>query len=186
MTIKKTLITSLTLGALASTPVLADSWQGKTKDAWLDGKVETAIMLNGELNNFDIDTDVNQGKVTLEGTVSSDIEKDLAGQLASNVDGVTSVENNLHVEGSYRSKLEKTSNDFARKWNDLSTTAAINMKFAANDDIAATKINVDTHRGVVTLRGTVKSEAAHDLAIEIAKSFDHVSEVEDKLDVTNS
>ncbi|MBM7424159.1 BON domain-containing protein [Spongiibacter marinus] len=65
MTIKKTLITSLTLGALASTPVLADSWQGKTKDAWLDGKVETAIMLNGELNNFDIDTDVDQGKVTL-------------------------------------------------------------------------------------------------------------------------
>ena len=49
MTIKKTLITTLTLSALATAPALADTWQGKIKDAWIDGKVEPAIMLNGEL-----------------------------------------------------------------------------------------------------------------------------------------
>ena len=60
------------------------------------------------------------------------------------------------------------------------------MKYATNDDIAATSIDVDTKDGVVTLRGTVKSDAARDLAIEIAKSFDKVTDVEDKLVVRNS
>ncbi|WP_286845512.1 BON domain-containing protein [Spongiibacter sp. UBA6593] len=47
-------------------------------------------------------------------------------------------------------------------------------------------MDVDTKDGVVTLRGTVKSDAARDLAIEIAKSFDKVTDVEDKLVVRNS
>ena len=72
-----------------------------------------------------------------------------------------------------------------RKWNDLSTTAAINIKFAANDDITASKINVDTHHGVVTLKGNVKNAVTHDLAIEIVKNFDHVNDVEDELNVIN-
>ncbi|MBO6751511.1 MULTISPECIES: BON domain-containing protein [Spongiibacter] len=186
MTIKKTLITTLTLSALASTPALAETWQGKANDAWIDGKVETAIMLNGELNNFEIDTGVKQGKVTLSGTVTSDIEKDLAGQIAHNVDGVQSVENKLNVEKDYRGKMKQAGENFAGTWNDLTTTAAINMKYATNDDIAATSIDVDTKDGVVTLRGTVKSDAARDLAIEIAKSFDKVTDVEDKLVVRNS
>lgn len=183
MTIKKTLITTLTLSALATTPALANTWQGKTKDAWIDGKVETAIMLNSELNNFEIDTDVNQGQVILSGTVNSDIEKNLAGQIASNVEGVSDVDNKLMVEKNYRSDMKKAGDNFSRTWNDLTTTAGINMKYAANDDIAATAIDVDTKNGVVTLTGTVKSEVAHDLAIEIAKGFDNVTDVEDNLEI---
>ena len=186
MTIKKTLITTLTLGALASTPALADTWQGKANDAWLDGKVETAIMLNGELNNFEIDTDVKRGKVILSGTVASEIEKDLAGQIAHNVDGVQDVDNQLKVKDGYRGKMEQAGDNFASTWNDLTTTAALNMKYAANDDLAATDIDVDTKRGVVTLSGTVKSEAARDLAVAIAEGFDDVRDVEDKLVVRKS
>ena len=186
MTMKKTLITTLTLSALASTPALAETWQGKANDAWIDGKVETAIMLNGELNNFEIDTNVKKGKVILSGTVASDIEKDLAGQIAQNVDGVQGVDNKLNVQKDYRSKVKQAGENFASTWNDLSTTAAINMKYATSDDISATSIDVDTKNGVVTLTGIVKSDAAHDLAIEIAKSFDKVTDVEDKLVVRSS
>ncbi|MBW2941225.1 BON domain-containing protein [Zhongshania aquimaris] len=185
MTIKKTLASAIVLSAISITPALANDWQGKTNDAWLDGKIETALMLNSELNNFTIDTDVKKSNVTLKGTVNSEIEKDLAGQIAENVDGVKSVDNKLTVDKNYTSKMEATGERFSRTWYDLTTTAGINMKYAANDDIEATSIDVDTKNGMVVLTGTVKSDAAHDLAIEIAKGFDHVNDVEDKLTVVN-
>lgn len=176
--------TAILATAISSTAVHANTWQGKANDAWLDGKIETALMLNGELNNFEIDTDVKSGKATLSGTVRTDIEKDLAGQIASNVEGVKKVDNQLEVAADYQSDLQKVGNNFATTWNDLTTTAGLNMKFATNDAIEATAIDVDTKQGVVTLTGTVKSEAAHDLAIEMAKGYDNVVEVEDKLVVS--
>ena len=185
MTIKTKFAAVITLSAIGLTPALADTWKGEANDAWLDGKIETALMLNGELNNFTIDTDVDQGEVKLKGTVSSEIEKDLAGQIAENVDGVKSVDNQLKVKDGYKSRMAKTGEDFSRTWHDLTITAGVNMKYAANDDIQATAINVDTKDGVVTLTGNVKSDAAHDLAIEIAKGFDHVKDVEDNLQVVN-
>lgn len=185
MTIKKTLASAIVLSSISITPALANDWQGKTNDAWLDGKIETALILNSELNNFTIDTDVKQSKVTLKGTVNSEIEKDLAGQIAENVNGVNSVDNQLKVDKNYSSKVEETGKKFSRTWHDISTTAGINIKYAANDDIEATSIDVDTKNGVVVLSGTVKSDTAHDLAIEIAKGFDHVNDVKDNLTVVN-
>ena len=185
MTIKKTFASAIVLSSICITPVMANDWQGKTNDAWLDGKIETALMLNSELNNFTIDTQVDRSKVTLTGTVNSEIEKDLAGEIAENVDGVKSVDNKLIIDKNYTSKSEDTSRKFSSTWYDLTTTAGINMKYAANDDIAATDIDVDTKNGVVVLTGTVKSDTARDLAIEIAKGFDHVEDVEDNLTVTN-
>jgi osmotically-inducible protein OsmY len=41
--------------------------------------------------------------------------------------------------------------------------------------------NVHTKNGEVTLTAKGKSEAAHYLAIEFAKGFDHVTDVEDNL-----
>lgn len=176
--------TAILITALSSTAVNANNWQGKAKDAWLDGKVETALMLNGELNNFQIDTNVDQGTVTLSGTVKSDIEKDLAEQIAENVDGVKGVDNDLKVAADYQSDLEKAGSNFTTTWYDLTTTAGLNMKYAASDAVEATAIDVDTKEGVVTLTGTVKTEAAHDLAVEMAKSYDNVVAVNDKLVVT--
>jgi osmotically-inducible protein OsmY len=43
--------------------------------------------------------------------------------------------------------------------------------------------NVDTKNVEVTLTAKGKSEAAHYLAIEIAKDFDHVTDVEDNLQI---
>jgi len=58
------------------------------------------------------------------------------------------------------------------------------MKFAADDLVKAHQINVDSERdGVVTLRGTVDSEAAHKRAIEIAKATNGVRQVNDLLKV---
>src|SRR5262245_30251417 len=73
----------------------------KTGQKMEDGSITAAIkmkMANNELvkaSNIDVDT--NHGKVTLNGTVGSEAEKDRAIQLAQSVDGVKSVSSNLTV-----------------------------------------------------------------------------------------
>ncbi|CAA0102578.1 Osmotically-inducible protein Y [Zhongshania aliphaticivorans] len=185
MKTKKTFATVVIFSSIITAPAIASDWQGKTKDAWLDGKVETALMLNSELNNFAINTDVSQAKVILSGTVNSDLKKELAEQIAQNVDGVDSVDNQITVDERHVSKVEATGKKFSRTWYDLSTTAGINIEYAANDSIEATSIDVDTKNGTVVLTGSVNNDTAHDLAIEIAKGFDHVKEVKDNLIVAN-
>lgn len=185
MNTKKALITAMTVTALSAAPVFAaeNTWKGEANDAWIDGKLETALMLNGELNNFEIDTQVNKGMVTLTGDVNSETEKDLAGQIAQNIEGVGDVKNELMINPDHKSDMETAGSSFARSWHDMTITAGLNMEFAANDDLEATEIDVDTDKGVVTLQGKVKSDAAKDLAVEIAKGYDNVVSVEDNLTI---
>jgi hyperosmotically inducible periplasmic protein len=63
-------------------------------------------------------------------------------------------------------------------------TAKVKMKFAADDLVKAHQINVDSERdGVITLRGTVPSETAHQRAVDIAKKTEGVRQVNDQLKV---
>ncbi len=185
MNTKKALIVAMTVTTLSSAPVFAagNTWKGEANDAWLDGKLETALMLNGELNNFNIDTQVSKGVVTLTGDVNSDTEKDLAGQIANNIEGIKDVHNELMVDPDYKSDVETAASDFTRSWHDMTITAGLKMEYAANDNLKATAINIDTDKGVVTLQGKVESEAAKDLAVEMAKSYDNVVSVKNDLTV---
>lgn len=170
---------------LAAPGVFAQSWKGEAKDAWLDGKVETAITLNQALNSFEINTDVSKGKVTLTGTVKTDAEKDLAGEITKNVDGVQSVDNELDVKSdvSLSDKVNHAGKEFANKWNDLTTITLIKAQFAANKSLSATDIHISADHGVITLTGHVDSLAAKDLAESKAEHHDHVKKVVNKLHV---
>ena len=52
-----------------------------------------------------------------------------------------------------------------------------------DDTLDAIKIDVDTSDGVVTLTGTVGTEAQHQRAIQLAKETDGVRQVVDRLTV---
>ena len=66
------------LGSVSTSALADNTWQDSAKDAWIDGKAETTLLLNGNLDSFDINTDVKNGKVTLTGKVESDVDKALA------------------------------------------------------------------------------------------------------------
>ena len=68
------------------------------KNAWLESKLETALLVNGELNNFSIDHEVRDGRATLTGTVESDVDRELAEQVALGIDGINAVNNRLIVK----------------------------------------------------------------------------------------
>ena len=68
-----------------------------------------------------------------------------------------------------------------RALNDGSLTAKIKSKMALDDTVRAAAIDVDTVGGVVTLSGTVRSEAEGRRAIQLARETEGVTSVTDRL-----
>lgn len=178
----------LVLSCLLLTPAFASqSWQGKAKDAWLDGKLETALTLNSALRYLPIDTQVNDGKAVLSGKVKTSAQRELAETVAEQVDGITSVDNKIKLGSAptLRDKVSKTTKKLRASWDNLATTAKIKAKIAASDSLSISNIHVSTKAGVVTLTGHVGSDAASQLAELKAKNNDHVVKVINKLTIKN-
>ena len=158
----------------------AQDWKDDAKDAWIDGKAETVLLLNTNLNNFDINTDVDQGKVVLTGKVDSDVDKALAEELVEGIDGVKSVDNQLTVVADKHAKANK---DDGQVLTDTKITTVVKTRLLFESEVAGTDIKVTTKKGVVTLEGTLASDAEKDLAVNIAKNTDDVKKVVDHIKV---
>lgn len=160
-------------------------------NGWREGKIEAAVLFNEHLSAFDIDVEVDKDVAHLVGTVSSDIEKDLAEQVALSVDGVNSVENSLTVrkdaaEQKQISERRAKDSDFVKAVQDATLAAQVKMKLLANNNVSGLDIDVDTKNQVVVLKGEVPSEAAKELAEKIASNTEDVRDVENRLKVVNS
>ena len=173
---------ALSLTSFAALAASSDTFTGAAKDAWITGKVETAFVLNPHLNPFDIDTDVDNGVVHLTGVVKSDIDRDLAVQVAKGVQGVVDVESDIKIDKEVKPiKAESGKRDFGSWVDDATTTAAIKSKLVANTNTEGFKIDVDTRDDVVTLSGRVESAQESDLAEQIAKNTGDVKAVRNNL-----
>ena len=71
----------------------------------------------------------------------------------------------------------------ADKVDDAAITSKVNAGLAADKDLSATKIDVDTKNGVVTLTGPAPSAGARERATEIARNVKGVSSVNNQLTV---
>ena len=178
---RTTLAVMITLTLASVSAMAANDWKDATKDAWIDGKAETTLLLNGNLNSFTIDTDVKKGVVTLTGEVESDVDKALAAELVEGLEGVTSVENKLMVknEGKSSGDPKQTS---ALKDAKIATVVKTSLLF--EPETSGTSIDVDVNNSVVTLSGVVDSDAEKDLAVAKAKNTKDVVNVVDKLTVS--
>ncbi len=67
--------------------------------------------------------------------------------------------------------------------DDAAITASVKTKLAADPDVAAINIDVDTNEGVVTLSGRVESQFQKDEAGRIARATDGVRSVINNLTV---
>ena len=156
--------------------------EGAAKDAWIDGKLEAVYALNRHLSAFPIDTEVDKGIVQLTGNVHSDIDRDLAGELAKNVEGVVEVNNELLiVAGAHRPPAEGEDRSFGAWIDDATTTASVKSRLLGNTNTAGMQIDVDTRGDVVTLSGEVVSAEEKALAEEMARSTGDVKDVRNQL-----
>lgn len=195
---------TVSTGAMAADMKAENDWEKGAKDAWIDGKAEATLLFNGNLNSFDINTDVKNGKVILTGNVKTSVDKKLAEELVENIEGVTAVDNRLTImegmkgsEGMTASKdkdaeddmeeaennAEKATEDASSELLDAKIATVIKTRLLMDSDISGFDIDVDVEQGTVTLTGEVESDAERNLAIEIAQNASDVSYVSDNLKV---
>jgi hyperosmotically inducible protein len=129
-------IAALALGALVMAPSAAwaqASTAAKIDDSTIKTKVEARLKSADSLKNDTIDVSVENGVVTLTGTVHSEAQSLRARQLAK-VAGVTKVENKLDVD----SKTERTMDKAAAKTEKTMDKAGEKTKNAAEKTKDAT------------------------------------------------
>lgn len=181
--------TTLTTAAYAGDMDTDNKWEKGAKDAWIDGKAEATLLFNGNLDSFDINTDVKNGNVMLTGKVENSVDKKLAEELVANIDGVTSVDNKLTVvsdkdmDGDMSDDMEDTVDEGTSELTDAKIATVIKTRLLMDTDISGFDIDVDVENGVVMLTGDVDSDAERDLAVEIAKNASDVKDVKSDLRV---
>ena len=182
--------TTLSTSALAGDMNTDNKWEKGAKDAWIDGKAEATLLFNGNLDSFDINTDVNNGNVVLTDKGDNSVEKKLAEELVANIDGVVSVENLLTIvdqldldEDEMSDDVEDGFDEGASELTDAKIATVIKTRLLLDTDISGFDIDVDVEAGHVTLTGDVDSDAERQLAVEIAKNASDVTDVEDNLRV---
>ena len=181
--------TSLTTAAYAGDMDTDNKWEKGAKDAWIDGKAEATLLFNGNLDSFDINTDVKNGNVVLTGKVENSVDKKLAEELVANIDGVTSVDNKLTVvaesdmHSDMSDDMEEGVEGGTSELTDAKIATVIKTRLLMDTDISGFDIDVDVENGIVKLTGEVDSDAERDLAVEIAKNASDVKDVESDLRV---
>jgi osmotically-inducible protein OsmY len=100
---KKVLILIVALflvnGCVGSNSSVANSGPVRyVEDSVLTAKVKAALIGQQGLKGFTIHVNSHRGIVQLSGFVNTDVQKELAGQIARNVDGVAELVNNLIVQ----------------------------------------------------------------------------------------
>ena len=143
--------------------------------------LEMKLATTDELSAMMINTDVKDGVAHLEGDVGTDAQREMAGELARTVDGVTSVQNDLRVTGD----AETLGEQLAQGVTDAALTARVKTRLLASENTAGLQINVDTQESVVTLSGEVDSDTERELAELIAANTPGVSSVTNELGIGN-
>ncbi len=144
-------------------------------DAALLTSVKSALVANPVTEAGEINVDVNRGTVKLSGFVDSQQEKSKAGDVARNVDGVKTVQNDIAV------KTENSST--GEVIDDSILTAKVKAALIESPETKAHQINVETKLGVVQLSGFVDTAAAKAAATSVAKSVTGVKSVKNELSV---
>jgi hyperosmotically inducible periplasmic protein len=148
-------------------------------DASVTAAVESRLVTDKVGRTTAIEVHTKDRVVTISGNVPTEADKARIGRLVARTTGVKSVENNLTVTGAAEGTSGAASQDKpddqtkivikddttpmvkkgARVVGDASITSAVKTRLMADDIGRGMKIDVDTKDGVVTITGTVRSEA---------------------------
>lgn len=144
-------------------------------DTTITSHIKNEMIKDETVKARQIDVDTVGGHVTLTGVVETTAESRRAMKIARGVNGVKSVRNNMQIG-------KKT---FTEVVNDKYLVSKIKSKLIVEPEIRSLNIDVDVHRGVVTLTGIVQSWDQKKRALEIARNTDGARRVVDNLKLRN-
>ena len=113
----------------------------------------------------------------------ADVERRITGGQPVGTSGPVSAERARDVGAKVGETAAVAANQAKHVLENGAITAKIKSKMTLDDTLDAIKIDVDTSDGIVTLNGTVNTEAQHQRAIQLAKETDGVRQVVDRLKV---
>jgi osmotically-inducible protein OsmY len=198
-----------TFAAAPRSVVAAPSTAVKATADNLGDRIENLLRNDATLKNHSIDVKVDGTVATLTGTVATEGEKEHAAQVAQ-VKGITRVDNKIVVDaksaqtdavdktkGAVDKAAEKTGSAVgtagektkegvqkaASETTDAYILSRVKSKFVGEDLLKGSDINVDADSQVVTLKGTVTSEAGRARAVALAKEAEGVKRVVDRLTI---
>ena len=144
-------------------------------DSTITSHIKNEMIKDETVKARKIDVDTVSGYVTLTGVVETTAESRRAMEIAKRVNGVKSVRNNMQIG-------KKT---WTEAINDKYLVSKIKSKLIIEPEIRSLNIDVDAHRGVITLTGIVESWDQRKRAIEIARNTDGALRVVDNLKLRN-
>lgn len=141
-----------------------------------EGSIWTAFALNRHLSPFKLGVVVHQGTATLSGSVENEVDRELAAQIAGDVDGITKVDNQLKVDDHLAEQMPARQS-LAQRFDDATLTATIKSKLLWNTSTRDLHGSVATENGVVTLKGKAPTADAKLLAGSLASNTEGVYQV---------
>jgi len=190
------------LAMLLSVAGLVATTACSQSDAGITTAVKAKMAADDTVKAYQINVDTSGGVVTLSGTVESGAAKSQAVTIARGTEGVVDVVDHLSVgapaastTGEIRDDLHAAGDatrDAAERGvdatkhavertgeivSDVAITATVKSKLLGDTTTPGWNIDVDTKDGVVTLKGTVKSQAEIDRAMSLARGTSGVKRV---------
>jgi hyperosmotically inducible protein len=144
-------------------------------DKAIAADIKSSLLGDPATDGLNIDIEVNENKVQLNGFVDTQSQVDRAGEIARATKGVTSVENNLKVTAGDRQAGEYI--------DDNSLATRVKTALMSDPLVQSMKVDVEVNRGVVSLGGYVDTAEERAAAVAVAQKVDGVVKVVDNLTV---
>lgn len=167
--------------AAATAPMESADMGVAMNDAGITAQVKTRLASDARTQGADISVETNNGVVTLSGVVNDADTQSAAEELARHVPEVTGVNNQITAPNAMdemAAGAEQAADKAGTVIDDSWITTKVKTELLADARTKGTQISVDTQQGIVTLSGTVASNAERERAVEIAQSTEGVSRVE--------
>ncbi len=160
--------------------IKVESEPAEHSDAWIALKIRTQLLIHANVSATATKVEVNEGVVTLSGTVDNAAQKDLTEAYVKDIEGVKSVTNGLEVKAP---AADSTDHTVGETIDDASITSQVKFALLSHRSTSALKTKVTTKNGVVMIAGDASSDAEKDLVTKLAGSIRGVQSVENDMAV---
>jgi osmotically-inducible protein OsmY len=193
---------------LVASPLIAQATRDTStmvSDGWVTTQIYAKFFMDPDIKGRNIDVETVSGVVTLQGTIQSGSERNKAVAKAKSTEGVKQVVDKLTLPqaekppagespdktpapsrgrvGQVAAHSKSAADRVGKEISDTWITTKVQAMYFLDKDVKGMAIDVTTKAGVVTLTGTVPTEATRQKAVADARSIEGVSQVVDKLTV---
>jgi osmotically-inducible protein OsmY len=173
--------TTPTPGTTSSAPVSATA----SDDARITTSIQSKYFMDDRIKGRHINVTTHAGVVTLNGDVADETERAEALLIARTTEGVKQVEDSLNMSTASPATADSAP-PVATADPDTALVDRVKSQLLSDSQLKNAPVEVTAQSGVVVLQGTVASSAAKTRALTVVRGTDGVTQVVDRIRVTNA